>query len=299
MLPALAKMFALVRDLLAHREVAEIPASRWLIQRHNLGPLTALAGATQLRDELAASTTRWIVQSRAVTTLIAQLGEAGVGVAPIKGFAYAAGIYETPAARPMTDVDLFVEPGRELVARRVLERVGFTMRSDVPLHHASMWERGEVTVDLHRNILPVGRSRIAIDEVWARTRVGWPTGARRLEPVDELVFHLAHMARNRLCGPLVQVVDAVRLLEHASAERALARAREWHIHSAIAAALTYCRAIADGRRASWLAPPDDAALFAYQPQLARKLLFDIATAGSASQLGARMLGAGLQRIATR
>jgi len=36
MLPVLAKMFALVRDLSAARKVTEIPASRWLVQRHNL-----------------------------------------------------------------------------------------------------------------------------------------------------------------------------------------------------------------------------------------------------------------------
>ena len=48
MLPALAKMFALVRDLSARREVTEIPASRWLIQRHNLGAAGALAGVSRI-----------------------------------------------------------------------------------------------------------------------------------------------------------------------------------------------------------------------------------------------------------
>jgi len=165
------------------------------------------------------------------------------------------------------------------------------------MHHASMWERGNLTIDLHRNILPLGRSRIALDEVWARTRPGWPDGARRLEPVDELVFHFVHMARNRLCGPLIQVVDAARLLEHASAEDAIARARHWRVGGAVSVSAAYCAGILDGRPMPRLAPADDDALFARQPMRRRKLVFDVATAGSVQQLAARVIGAGFQWLA--
>jgi Uncharacterised nucleotidyltransferase len=296
MLPALAKMFALVRDLSARREVTEIPAALWLIQRHNLGPLTALAGAIRLRDELAVSTVRWIARVPQIEELVQRLVRAGVDVVPIKGVAYAIGLYDTPAARPMTDVDLLVHPTHELRARDTLRRCGFVMHSSVPMHHASTWERGDMTVDLHHHILAAGRSRIALDDVWRRTRPGWPGGAQRLEPVDELVFHLVHMARNRLCGPLVHVVDAARLLEHASGADAVARARTWGIDAPVSAALTFCRAVLAGTRASWLVDYDDV-LFARQPRVARKLIFDIATAGSLDQLAARMVAAALQRLA--
>jgi len=299
MLPALVKMFALVRDLSARREVAEIPASRWLVQRHNLASLAALAGVSQLRADLAASTVRWMSVSSQVRTVFARLAEAGIAAAPIKGFAYASTIYEAPAARPMTDVDLLVEPGRDAAAQRVLAHAGFRCRSDVRMHHASTWERDDLTLDLHRDIMPVGRGRVALPELWARTRPGWPEGARRLEPVDELVFHLAHMARNRLCGPLVQVVDAALLLEHASADAALARAREWRIVGAVAPALAYCRWILDRNDKPRLTPPEEDVLFARQPRVARKLVFDVATAGSVQQLAARVIGGGFQWLARR
>jgi hypothetical protein len=294
MLPALAKMFALVRAISARREVTEIPASRWLIQRHALGPLCALAGASRERDELAAATVRWIALSREIPRVIDQLTDAGVAVAPIKGLSYATALYDVPAARPMTDVDLLVAPGHDARARRVLERIGMVVRADVPMHHASMWERDGLVIDLHRDILPTGRGRIALDDLWARTREGWPAGARRLDPVDELVFHLVHMVRNRLCGPLVHVVDAARLLERASADAARERAMEWKIEAGVGAALAYCRSILDETAEPWLRPPDDDVLFARQPNAARKLVFDVATAGSVRQLAARAIGAGVQ-----
>jgi hypothetical protein len=301
MLPAAAKMFALVRDLSSRREVTEIPASRWLVQRHLLGPLTALAGVPALKDDLAVSTLRWITLSRTLPPLIAQLCDAGVGCAPIKGVAYAAGLYEVPGARPMTDVDLLVEPGRDSAAKAVFVRAGFACSSDVPMHHASTWVRGDLIVDLHRGILAPGRSRIALDEVWARTRYGWPEGARRLEPIDELVFHLAHMARNRLCGTLVQVVDAARLIERlpeGGLEAARERSRAWGIEAVVRIALDYCQAILAGTAPhSRLAPDDDDVLLVRQPRFSRKLRFDIATAGSPGQVVARAIGAGFQWIA--
>lgn len=298
MLPALAKMFALVRDLSARREVTEIPASRWLVHRHSLGALAALAGVSQLRDELAASTVRWIALTGEMPPLVRRFNDVGIGVAPIKGLAYAAGLYEHPAARPMTDVDLLVQPGCDAAARRVLDRAGFRLRFDIPMHHSSTWERGAITLDLHRSILPTGRGRLALDEIWARTRPGWPEGARRLESTDELVFHLLHMVRDRLCGPLIQVVDAARLLEHASVRDALDRAESWRVDAAVAAAATYCVAILDETRMPRLAPSEREVLFSWQPTRARKLVFDIRTAGSVQQLVARLVGAAMQRLAS-
>jgi Uncharacterised nucleotidyltransferase len=199
----------------------------------------------------------------------------------------------------MTDVDLLIAPDRDARARQVLASAGFMLVNDIPLHHATMWTRGDLTLDLHRDILPVGRSQIALDDVWSRMRAGWPDGARRLDPVDELVFHLAHMARSRLCGPLIQVVDAARLLEHASFEAAMARATEWRIAAAIGVAAAYCRWALGMASRPRLAPVDDAIAFAYQMPTRRKLVFDVATAGSVQAIAARAIGAGFQWLARR
>ncbi len=288
-------MFALVRDLAAGRNVSEIAIDPAIVQRHLLGPLAARSGVSEYRDDLIRATAAWARIARDLPPIVARLAERGVRVAPIKGVAYATHAYAIPSERPMTDVDLLVPVQEEPLARRVLDELGFRCEGQPPLHHASVWVRDGIVIDLHRGIIGKGRSRIDDDGVWARARQGWPARAWRLDPVDELVFHFVHMARNRLCGPLVQVVDAARLLRQlpgADPGSALVRAREWGVDALVRPALRFCRDIRDGspRPGGWLRPPTDDLIAVRQPSLPRKLVFDVATAGSLMQLAARAAG---------
>lgn len=291
-MPDIDQMFALVRDLAAGRNVSEIAIDPSVVQRHLLAPLAARAGLIGFRDDLVRATAAWARIERDLPPLVRSLTERGVRVTPIKGVAYAKHVYALPAERPMTDVDLLVPPRDEPLARRILGELGFTCDVQAPMHHASAWVRGNLVIDLHRGVIGTGRSRIVADEVWERVVPGWPAGASRLDPADELVFHLVHMARNRLCGPLVQVVDAARLLDRTDAKLALARARAWGIDALVRTALRYCREILDGapQPGGWLRPAARDVLAVRQPSLARKLVFDVATAGSLAQLAARAVG---------
>jgi hypothetical protein len=297
MLPEVAQMFALVRDLAAGRDVTEIAVEPALVQRHLLAPLAARAGASACRDDLVRATVGWARIERELPPVIDRLVAAGVRVAPIKGVAYAAGLYALPAERPMTDVDLLVDPYAD--AARVVAELGFRREPGSLLHHASAWVRGELVIDLHRGIVGAGRSRIDVDAVWKRARAGWPAGALRLEAADELAFHLVHMIRSRLRGPLIQVVDAARLFERCDVALVLERADEWRIGGAVRLALRYVRDLLAGapRPGGWLGPSPGEAIAAQQPRAWRKLVFDVVTAGSPGQLAARVLGYGASRLA--
>lgn len=288
-------MFALIRDLAAGRDVTEIAVQPELVRRHQLGALAARA-SPMFRDDLARSTLGWARITAELPAIIDRLVAAGVRVAPIKGVAYAPSLYALPVERPMTDIDLLVD--RHRVAEQVLAALGFAAEPGVALHHASTWVRAGLVIDLHRHIVAAGRSQIDLDAVWRRVTPGWPDGASRLEANDALVFHLVHMIRNRLCGPLIQVVDAARLLERADAGTALSRADAWGIGPACRLALRFCRDVLAGRArpGGWLGPAPDDVLAARQPHAARKLMFDLATAGSPRQLAARVLGYGLSRF---
>jgi hypothetical protein len=304
MLPEVTQMFALVRDLANGCDVGEIVVPPWLVQRHLLGPLAARAGAHAFHDELVRATVAWAVLAREIPPVVDRLVAAGVPVAPIKGLAYATGLYSLPAERPMTDVDLLVPPTGERTARRLLAELHFTRVAGSPFHHASVWVRGKLVIDLHRGIIAPGRSRIDLDAVWARTSPGWPAGAVRLHASDELLFHYVHMIRNRLCGPLIHVVDAVRLtrrLPDGDACSVLARADEWRIGPAVRLAAQYCRDVVGvaERPGGWLGPAAANALDASQPGPLRKAVFDMATAGSPAQLAARIVGYAAEHVAMR
>jgi hypothetical protein len=229
-----------------------------------------------------------------------------VRVIPIKGVAYAKTIYASPAERPMGDVDLLVPLAARESAQGVLRRLGFSPGPEVVLHHAEAWTRDELAIDLHWNIIAPGRSRIDLAALWSRARSApWPAGAERLEPIDAAVFHLVHLARNRLRLPLMNVVDTARLLEHADANAVLDRARSWGVGRAVALALRFCNSILDGRDdrpAGWLGPTLDDVAQLRPDGLASKALFDIATAGSPRQLASRVLHFGanqLRRVTNR
>jgi hypothetical protein len=92
--------------------------------------------------------------------------------------------------------------------------------------------------------------------------------------------------------PLIHVVDAARLISRADGvAAALDRAREWGVHTTVALAHRFCTSILHDdveRPAGWLGPSRHDVVLLREPGVARKLAFDVATAGSARQLAARL-----------
>ena len=296
MLPEVHGMFALVRDLANGREVGEIPIAPWYVERHNLGPLAARAGAAAFRDELVRSTLAWARIERALPPIVEQLHSVGVRVAVLKGVSYATSIYEVPAERPMSDIDLLVSPVVE--AAKLFARLGFEWIPNSPFHHAQTYVKGDTIIDLHRGFVSQFRGHIDIAAVLVRATPTGPFGSLRLSTVDELAFHLIHMWRGRLCGPLVQIIDLHRLARHADPEAALARAAEWGFGRGARRAYRYYRSILAEDIDLHFATEDDI-IQARQPSVARRLAFDIATADSPRDLAAHAFDVFNQRLMAR
>jgi hypothetical protein len=290
MLPTMEALFTLVRDLSAARQPTScVPQN--LVRLHGLAPMAARAGAHGFRDDLVCSTIAWAATEQEVPALVRALRAANVRVAPLKGLLYARWLYPWPAERPMADVDLLVQPLQVGAARRALRALGFAPAFAALGHHAEPWTRGDFVLDLHWNIIAPGRSRIDLERVWSRTRPGWPEGAESLEATDALVFHLVHLARNRLRLPLVNVVDGARLLELADRDTALERAASWGLKRAANHALRFIDAILHGmtgdRPGGWPGPTWAELAVLSRPGPLAKVLFDTVTAGSWRQLAAR------------
>ena len=299
MLPDVDALFTLVRKLARREPVTDVAAPKWLVQRHGLAAMAARAGATSYREDLARATLEWARIERELVPIVSAFVDAGVRVAPIKGAAYAKSLYGAPAERPMGDVDLLVRLPDRAQARGVLAKLGFTPAAAPALHHAEAWTHGDFALDLHWNIIAPGRSRIDLDALWSRTSPAWPAGAERLESSDALVFHLVHFSRNRLRLPLMNVVDTARLCEHGDATIAIKRARSWGLGRGAELALRFCTSILEertGRPAGWLGPSLHDAVELHEPSVVHKVLFDVATAGSAPQLASRVVHFAANRL---
>lgn len=225
-----------------------VPAG--LVRLHLLSPLAYRAGDGRFRKDYIASSLAAELRRALLEECAGALAQVGVPVAPIKGIAYAGTLYEDPAERPMTDMDLLIPPDAHQEACKALESIGFR-RAPVrvqrsPLHHAVAFKRGAAAVDLHRTIVQPHRSRIDLEAVWQRSSAAvdiGPTG-RRLDPYDLTLFHLIHMARHELRVTCIGYVDAHRLLATLDCPVLLDRAREWRLSRAVGAALAMTDALA-------------------------------------------------------
>lgn len=245
-----------------------------LVRRHFLAPLAYRAGIERFRRDHVASALVAELRARGLREVAGALASAGIPVALLKGVAYLGRVYADPAERPMSDIDLLVPAAAHDQAARVLRRLGFwrvgSPRQRSRLHHAVGYKRKGASIDLHRSIIQPWRSRVDVNDLWQRSvPVGddaWGlSGLRRLDPVDELVIHLAHIARHELMVPAINYIDAARLLRRVDRAAVLARARGFRLGRAAAAALAMTDALTHGRRLDRRVLPSVREVLAYQP----------------------------------
>ena len=266
---------------------ADLPDS--LLRRHLLAPLAYRAGLPRYRDDFIASSLMAELRQATLTPVLTALAERNIPVILLKGIAYLGRLYFEPAERPMSDIDLLVPPERHGEAALTLRRLGYWMTGSnsqrSPFHHAIGFKRKNAAIDLHRSIMQPWRARIDVPGLWRRARVvpNRPGGVMALDPIDEAVIHLAHMARHELRVPLINYIDAVRLLkdagtgQHHTRRDVVDRAGEFRLGRAITEALAMTDALAAGRSLERSVLPSTNEILSHQRvprslQLAQKAL---------------------------
>lgn len=150
---------------------------------------------------------------------IERLAAAGVRVAVLKGLHLAAAVYENPAFRWMTDIDLLVPPDQLAAARAALLADGYTPEGpdDPTLHHVARLAKPRATpIELHLDLCPEPNPfGIRMEPLWERM-VPVAVGKQRALGLsaEDLVLHLCvHSAYNHRClVPLRNILDVVMVL---------------------------------------------------------------------------------------
>lgn len=254
-----------------------------LVRKHLIAPLASELGLSRFRTDYIASSLMAEVRERILAEALAALAARAIPVILLKGISYVGTIYQSPSERPMSDIDLMVPPRAHAEAARTLRRLGYwsagSREQASSLHHAVCLRRKDAAIDLHRSIMQPLRSRIDIDALWRRARQAAERTepALRLHPVDEAVLHLAHVARHELRVPVINYVDAARLLTRAPEDEVMDRARAFRLGRAVQAAMTMTHALAQGHDPAWSILPARDEILAYGPvgrpiQLVRKAL---------------------------
>lgn len=272
-----------------------------LIRINHLGPIAYRMGVAALRGEYAASAIAADRRLALIRKLATVLGKRGIQLALIKGIAQVGNIYPDPAERPMHDIDVLVRTHQlpdaiQCVKDLGFARVGFSRKLS-RWYHAIVFLRGDMMVELHRNIVQPYRTNLRIEDMWARSTLDpQGTGAQRLDAVDELLICMVHMARHELAVPALNYVDVSRMwkrLDAGQREVLFGRARSYRIERAVGVVLGMTELLTAGGRGSpgegrlaSIFPSTDDVLRGNRPhrlrQIAQKLLL---TEGTRERLG--------------
>lgn len=210
-----------------------------------LAPLAYRAGQVAFKPDYVAAAMHAERREVFVAEAVAALGT--IPAMRLKGIAYVCGLYDDPALRPMTDVDLLVPAQAFAEARARLEGIGYrddgkrNQRS--PINHAVTLRRRESAIDLHRSMVQVGRMALDLDAIW-RDAVPAPGNTLRASPPHEYLIHVAHLARSEFLTALIAYVDADRLAAAAGPVADLAG--RWRLGRAEALVRRYVRALDRG-----------------------------------------------------
>jgi len=281
----LARMRAFVAAVMADASsgVGDPPAE--LVAKNHLGPIAYRMGVNSFRDEYAASAIMAHRRAALLGEITAALVARGVRVALVKGIAYAGTIYPDPAERPMHDIDLLV-PQRQLpeamreMATLEFARIGHRRRRST-YYHAIELARSGLRIELHRSMVQHFRTSVRMGDIWRRARPQPDAGgAERLDPVDDLLLCMLHIARHELAVPVLNYVDVIRLwnrLDAASRELLARRASEYRVARALSAVRSMTDLLAEGRqgrpavRGGTLLPSSDEILAGQSPARLRQI----------------------------
>lgn len=253
---ALQNMRAFVADVMADRPLTVVPPVA-LVKAAHLGPIAYMRGISELRHEYAASLIMTDRRARTLREVVAALATRGVASALLKGVSFLGNIYPDPAERPMSDIDLLVRVDELPAAIDIVTALGFVrvgmVRKLSDHYHAIAFCRGDMMIELHRNIQHRTRMRMSLEDVWQRTTPDEQgSGARRLERIDELLLCMLHASRHELAVPAINFIDVHRLWQRltiAERDELQSRATRYRVSRSVIAVLQMTAHLAAGRSA--------------------------------------------------
>ncbi len=191
---------------------------------------------------------RMEAMARRAQALVEALADAGVAAMVFKGMDTAWSIFPEPAVRPLSDIDLLVDPAREPAASAVLSRMGFVPGRIGRFPPARNWRMANSpseprtlalvhaddpwSVDLQTSLdrrYSYGAPVIELDRLRSATTLEpWRLSAKAVTLADEA--RLVHLACHASCG--LQSLSLLRLVELVFGIRA--RPVDWADYIALA-----------------------------------------------------------------
>ncbi len=183
------------------------------------------------------------------------LRDEGIPILLLKGADYLTDLYEDPAARFLTDIDILVRPEDVGRMARMLRGHGYQadLGENYPEHRRfEMWRptEGHCRFEIHWQLGIKSRVRIDQRAIWERARVCKleDVTCHRLGDVDDALYHVFHQA-SHYYGPTIKWVLDLRLMfmhRELSEDRLFACSAGWKVRTALHIALIHLERIFPG-----------------------------------------------------
>ncbi len=163
-----------------------------------------------------------------------------------KGSDYRHRVYDRPEQRSMNDIDLHIPWAQVPAAMRRLEAAGYPRKYSYhaafsPGHYEVSVVVGDVLVEIHRSFSQRVRAAVDYDGLWARRERFERDGisGSRMSPVDAILAHAFHLAKDEYSSELVRYLDFYLLLlrHEGELDTCVARAKDWQIERPLFGAL--------------------------------------------------------------
>ncbi len=152
------------------------------------------------RTDPATSWARQMAARASLEVVLDHLGRAGVRALPVKGVVTGAWLYDDPAERPLTDLDVRVAPRDLDRAEAALAAAGFRFLAGRSPTGNVVVEVGGVMVDLETHVGPPGLGRLTVEQLLGRattqTTLGFPT--LWPDPVDHALLLAINVFKDKI-----------------------------------------------------------------------------------------------------
>jgi hypothetical protein len=256
------------------REPIVPPALRRVLEQRTLVP----------RTDDAEAHSEAMFRAHVLTKVAGLLSGAALDALLVKGAALALTVYEQPAARRMSDIDLLVRPAQTQRVVAALVAGGCEVRPDPARPHSAtllgevgVFVRGgamSALVEVHSTLDKVVTRPIDIAALFTRAAPA-PNlpGLFVPSPEDHALLVALHASTHDFVHPVAFLDLELLLRRGLDRERLVTRAREWRLTSVMFAMLSAMRQLG-------AASVDDALVAAFDPGAVRRaLLGDAATRG--------------------
>ena len=132
-------------------------------------------------------------QDQAFAEIFAAFTADGIDFLPLKGLNLAK-LYPKPEMRTMGDFDILIRQEQYDRIQKCMKTLGFSFVREY--HHELVWQRGSVSVELHRSLADTDdKAHAYFGDGWHLAKKG-ADGTYRLSAEDELVYLFYHFSKH-------------------------------------------------------------------------------------------------------